>query len=1018
MIKYITDLHLLGLSFIDEPVMDCVESILEKDDILVIGGDIFNSYTVGLSNTTFYDRVMKLAEICKDIYLLTGNHDDNQGVCSFRLFNYAKDNVHIVQDYSKVTINNVNYHFLNHFRHYPKFGQLNLGGTNVLFSHAEINNEEEIPKSFLKFDRVYNGHIHDFGNFGHVVNTGAFRQTKKNESSLRHYLEIDGVSYTIKDVKTPVIVKEILFSDIKKLEDVPSVIKVIVKSKAEREKFNEIKDVYKNIHFKVEAHINSDISVSTAKQEVKKGLDVKALFNSYYKEFKAKFDYKANVDDTKLYNLFSKVCGEVKDIEVLDFRIDSLYLSNFKLFEELDLDFNARKDKTGITLVKGINNDEIVDGIISSNESGKTAIRQGIEYALIGSEAKVTPLRTGASSGESTLKFSVKGDSVKFERTFNSKSNDLRIGINNVEFGKDMTMTEKLSAFFDKYPIHNYLDFVLLYSRDWVGNFFNPKSNQKAKILAEMFPSFLAIPGNLTKDVQSSIKSLEDSYKVQLQAYETKQMERKIAAKNYKQSILNLKTVINNTLESISEYHGKIHNEPAVEQSAYTLETLNEYRKYLDIEPAISPFGHTTPIDIDFAFKKVSEHNQYLKKVDIMGKLGENIKYVESFLRGELRKDTSELSRQASLLNSKVIEERDRYERELQKLNKAGVCHTCGSVPSVEKQQEISSKIKEELIKIREYGLSLAKELAEKEKEIESINSFNSNFEKVYSNIAIYSKDDLQLVTKNLSADTEYDKHLWEKNNGASFNYWLSMEAGRKQLGIPENLNIDVEVAKIAAYSNRAFRISNYQSIVDKYTKEMESYSVQYYSLFHAIQDFNDSSRDALRANTKDIIAEELSVYKVLGEILYSKRTLNFESYFVSMFLEKVQAIITMFLSTLFTREITMEVSDCDLKFFDEGLLRTYNDFSKGARTKIEIALVLALGLIQREYGFSTNFMFIDEFLDEGVDETNIKRVVELLSKCYSGVEHIHLVSHKQIEEMVDHVLCVTRHNGKSTCLC
>lgn len=1015
MIKYITDLHLKNLPNVDAAVMDHVCYICQKNDTLVIGGDVFDTFGIGLSNDVFYEKIVELSKICKDIYILTGNHDESQGVCSFRLFNYARDNVHIVEKYHKVVIEGVNYHFLNHFRHYPTFNQLELDGVNVLFSHAEINNADEIPKKFKLFDKVFNGHIHDFSTFDNVVNTGAFRQTKKNESEVRYYLEIDGTSYVKKEFVTPVTVKEINFKDLETLKDTPSIVKVLTKSKTERERFKDIKDKFKNVYFKVESYSNSDVIINNSKKEIKKDLDIKAIFKDYYKEFCAKFDYKTPYRK-EIFNLFNEVSGTVKDNTATDFKILSLSASNFKLFENLEIDFENNIRHKGLTLVKGVNNDETVIEGISSNESGKTVIRQAIEYALIGSEAKISPLRTGEKSGEVDLSFILNGDLVRFLRKYNSKTNELRININKVEFGKDMTMTEKTEAFFNTYNLKNSIDFILLYARDWVSKFFNPKSNQKAKILAEMFPSMLALPGEVATEVQNKVKELEKSYNSELQALELLQMERKLKAKSFHESKVSLENWIAKLKKDNSDYIEKLKGLETPEKPLYTLDYLNSIAKYENVESPESPYGHFTYIDVEAASDKVLAHKKHLKRLEVIKEVGEYKSYIDSYLKGELKKDTAEIKKQIAILNHKVIEERDRYTRELNKLTDTGKCPTCGSLPAPDVLENIKNEIKSDLKKIADYGLSLAADMKTKEDKLVEIESYNKNYEKITQALSCFTKTDLMLIDEETKEDIAYDQHVWEKDNGLQFNFNLKRFEEKLELNIPDGIDIKVEMEKIAKYNSYDNTVNQLQSVIDQQTKGIKEYTVKLEELGIEIRDYNKKSREIRSKNKYKIIEEELNVCKALAEVLSAKKTLTFENYYVSLFLGKMQDIINSFLSTLFTRDVSLTVSDCDLIFTDENMERTYNDFSKGAKTKIDIALVLALSLIQFEYGFSTNFMYIDEFLDDGVDEVNIQRVVELLRNCFSGIDYTFLVSHKNINDIVDHTIYVTRTNNKSIC--
>lgn len=1010
-IKYITDLHIKGYDFIDIPIMEKVLSIVEKDDILVVGGDVFDTYQIGLSNTVFYDYMLKISDICKSVYILTGNHDINQGVCSFRLFKYAKNNVKVIEDFYKETIDGVNYYFLNHFRHYPEFSKIKLEGVNILFSHAEINNSLEIPKKFRLFDRVYNGHIHDYSYFDNVVNTGAFRQTKKNESNTRYYLEIKGASFEKFDFLTPVKVYEVNYNDLSSVVDEASIVKVIINNQFERETFKELQKNFKNILFRTESYNDPDIVINKSKELIKQDFNIYKIFEDYYEEFEKKFNTK--YDKIKLCNLFKKSIGNVKDLNYISFNIKRLVLNNFKLFKELDFLF----DKKGLVLIKGVNNDEVSLNNIPSNEAGKTVIRQAIEYAFLGSDAKISPLRNNEKKGSVELYFKLNGDDICFKREFTGKSNDLYIFVNDKEYNKDMTMTEKLMKFDEEYKIRGYISYILLYNRDWVGSFFNPKSNQKFNILTEMFPHLLSLADDLNKKIQSTIKELESSYKSELQAYESILMMRKNIAKSYLYSIKNAKNTLLNDKNTLLKYKKELDGLEKPEEPHYTLEYLNKISMYADIVKPESPYNYQKPVDVNDALLKINQYNEYIRLKEISDNLKDNIKYLDDYLNNTLVKDTTSIEKQISILNAKITSLREDYLKEIDNLNKSKKCYVCGSDLTGEQAEEIRVKIKDSLNRIKDSGISLAEELKDKELELSNIKEFNAKNKQIFDTFVVYNKNDLIKIREGISKpDGDIEEYLWIKENGNKFNYNLKLYNEKIELNIPDGIDVEKEMELLSKRNTYITKKGSLNSIISDLESRINYTINNYKQLLQSVKIDNDKTRLNLKENKHKIILEDLTSYKEFGEVLYAKKTLNFNNYFVSVFLHKIESVISSFLSVLFTRGVELKVNDFDFIFIDEEMERTYFDFSKGAKTKIDIALVLALTLIQFEYGFKTNFIFIDEFLDDGVDETNIQRIIELLRKCFNDIDNLFLVSHRNIEEIVDNVLYVIRNNGVSNC--
>ena len=187
-LKSFNDLHLINNNLIDIAIIKLIKSQISEDDIIVFGGDIFNTFNVGLTNETFYKFISSLKN---KIFLLTGNHDWSRGRCSFRNIKYFSKNVKVISGYYYEDINNYRLHFYNYFRYSTdqKF-EIDENQFNVLFSHFDLDTEK-VPLNFQSFDAIINGHIHSFSKNGYFINSGSIRQVAINESRNTRYISLN-----------------------------------------------------------------------------------------------------------------------------------------------------------------------------------------------------------------------------------------------------------------------------------------------------------------------------------------------------------------------------------------------------------------------------------------------------------------------------------------------------------------------------------------------------------------------------------------------------------------------------------------------------------------------------------------------------------------------------------------------------------------------------------------------------------------------------------------------------------
>lgn len=161
-----------------EDISSC--NVNPQYDILVIMGDVFhqmesvNTRTGNLAIQIFDE----LTQWFKQIYIIIGNHDiyyrNRNDINSVRYYDRIYQNITLVENPSKLTINNINILLLPWVYDNSKLPEIinndNFSQCEYLFAHLDINDfklndAENIkngvdPKTLKSFNHVYSGHIH------------------------------------------------------------------------------------------------------------------------------------------------------------------------------------------------------------------------------------------------------------------------------------------------------------------------------------------------------------------------------------------------------------------------------------------------------------------------------------------------------------------------------------------------------------------------------------------------------------------------------------------------------------------------------------------------------------------------------------------------------------------------------------------------------------------------------------------------------------------------------------------
>jgi hypothetical protein len=479
-----------------------------------------DSFDVGIKPNIFYEY---LATLKNEVYVILGNHDFSKNRCFGNVLRHFSNNIHIVEEYSHVDINNYRLHFYNYFKKLDVNFELDNSKINCLFTHSDLNVYEPFPK-FKEMNFVCSGHIHDFQKNLHYVQLGAVRQCKVNESVNKKYMVMDlnnpELNYSFVDFESVIDIKQVVTSQLNEVEINKNTILRVLLTGIQNQ--DDIFKIVKTLDWydsdKVMVEFNKFIDkefISTLMEEISESgnIDLVKLFEKYLDSYIEKFG-EGDISKKELIELFLKMYNEEFEkfkslFSLYNISFESLEMKNFKLFKHLLLNF---KDFDKLTAVIGKNFDELQkDQSPSSNEAGKSNIRSAIEYAILGSDSKVKPLRRKEKSGFVKLKLIINNDAIEILRTFSNSVNDVEIKINNVDFKPNETPTNKMSMFFELYNIQQAIPFILISDTGLAKYFFSSKDTEKFKLFRDIFPIIEYI-GNFMSRIKDIVKEKKELF--------------------------------------------------------------------------------------------------------------------------------------------------------------------------------------------------------------------------------------------------------------------------------------------------------------------------------------------------------------------------------------------------------------------------------------------------------------------------------------------------------------------------
>ena len=163
---------------------------------------------------------------------------------------------------------------------------------------------------------------------------------------------------------------------------------------------------------------------------------------------------------------------------------------------------------------------------------------------------------------------------------------------------------------------------------------------------------------------------------------------------------------------------------------------------------------------------------------------------------------------------------------------------------------------------------------------------------------------------------------------------------------------------------------------------------------------------NALRAQSEelnkdiDVLTEKILIDTQLVKILGDD---GIKSYFFKKLIKVLNKSVNEYLNKFELKNTTIEFDETMAETMTTNLIpRTYSSYSSGERTRIDMSILLAFFDISRQISnWSCNLLFIDELLDQNIDQSGIEQFVSTLYNLIQLNKKklgIYIISHKLSE--------------------
>jgi len=350
------------------------------------------------------------------------------------------------------------------------------------------------------------------------------------------------------------------------------------------------------------------------------------------------------------------------------------------------------------------------------------------------------------------------------------------------------------------------------------------------------------------------------------------------------------------------------------------------------------------------------------------------------------------------------------------------------------KSDEVKLKIQESNVKIAEH----TKRLADIESELCSIGDVDDKHDAL-----VESKNKLQLKLAKINQQIETLNESLEMYHddacptcGQTFAEDLKQsKAEEHQCKVSKLTDIQEQLNSMLADFNSkivavAQSVKHCRSLIQERNNILYAKRLEEQTVLELSKETSSDGIDLCKAKLKDCVAslvdktdekneasKNLNYYKASVEIL---KDTGIKSKVISTFIPVLNQMINEYLNK-FDMFVSFELDEN----FNETIKSrhrdtfTYNSFSEGERTKIDLAILFAWRrLAMSRNSVSTNLLIFDETLDRGLDEDSVQIFIDILSSIEDNVNSI-VISHRNVvPEMFDRQMTVEKVRDFSVLTC
>ena len=218
---------------------------------------------------------------------------------------------------------------------------------------------------------------------------------------------------------------------------------------------------------------------------------------------------------------------------------------------------------------------------------------------------------------------------------------------------------------------------------------------------------------------------------------------------------------------------------------------------------------------------------------------------------------------------------------------------------------------------------------------------------------------------------------------------------------------------------NYVFKCSSVEEI-SKIKSIIKEYEIKLQEIEKRQNPYDEQIKNMNEMIFKDISYEYLNslknVYDIQKQLL--KFLTNKDSFIRTRLIEQNLTFLNKRLK-IYTKMLNMQYDinfrsdlSVDIKQFDFDY--DFENLSRGEKTRLTLALNWSFRDLYESLNESINLMFIDELIDNGLDNVGIDLSLDVLKKFVAeGKKNIYIISHREdLMSRIDNVIHVVKENG------